>query len=320
MSKTYRYIIALTCMLLFTVSDLVFDYGFDFKSSDYISLLFTIASAMIVFICTGKLAKDKYYQATKFIRSNFDKIQVIFSALDIFCGIISIIAGLTFLFTTKIFKFIYIPIKLLDVGNKLKSISKPVVKFSLMWTATRMLKGEKMTFGEFIKANKWTLLTGFIVGLVIALGVYAILPKFLAMEIWLAIVVSTVAGVLAFCAVFFVGNDTMKSLSLRLAEKTLNKDKYEQLVNVYKTLQEKENEENAILEKATEQLKAEEKAKKKEEKLKKKDAKKEIKEQEVKLDEEKQKEFDEKVQEKIRELKAQEIHVDNVQNNSTPQI
>lgn len=320
MSKTSRYIISLICMLLFTISDLVFDYGFSFKSSDYISLLFTIASAMIVFICTGTLAKDKYYQATKFIRSNFDKVQVIFSALDIVCGIISIIAGLTFLFTIKIFKLIYIPIKLLDVGNKLKSISKPVVKFSLMWTATRMLKGEKMTFGEFIKANKWTIISGLIIAVMIALGVYSILPTILAIELWLLIVVSVVVGVLAFAAVFFVGNDTMKSLSLRLAEKTLSKDKYDQLVNVYNTLQEKENEEKAILEKATEQLKAEEKAKKKEEKIKKKEAKKEIKEQAVKLDEEKQKEFDEKVQEKIKELKAQEIHIDNIQTNQTPQI
>ena len=77
MSKTSRYIIAIVCLLLFISLDLAFDYAFTFETSDYISFIFTLLSAIIVFVCTGKLASDKYYTATEFIKSNFDKVQFI---------------------------------------------------------------------------------------------------------------------------------------------------------------------------------------------------------------------------------------------------
>lgn len=292
MSKTSRYIIAIVCLLLFISLDLVFDYAFTFETSDYISFIFTLLSAVIVFVCTGKLASDKYYTATAFIKSNFDKVQVIFSILDIVCGIISIIAGLTFLFAIKIIKIIYVPVKLLDVANKLKSLFKPFAKFSLMWTATRNLeiaKGENMKFNEFVKANKWTILIGAVLSLMIAASVYAIVPTLVAIPLWVNILIAIVAFALAYLAAFFLGRDTLSGLALRMASKNLSEEKYEQLISLYNQLVAKEAEEEKILKAAQEKLEAEKEQK--ENTLSAKDLE----------------EFNAKVQAKINELKAKEI-------------
>lgn len=150
MQKSVKYLIAIACLVLFVSCDLMFDYAFDFNGSDSISFGFTSISAILVFIFTGKLAQEQkggYYKASKFIQSNFDKVQVTFSILDVICGLISICAGLTFLISVKIIKLIYIPIKILVVLNKEKSILKPIAKFSLMWVFTRNVrnsKGEEM--------------------------------------------------------------------------------------------------------------------------------------------------------------------------------
>lgn len=146
-------------MVLFVVNDLVFDFLFNFNTSDYISFAFTLAASIITFVCTFKITKDKISaqadKMTTFIKSNFNKWQVIFSILDIVCGIISILSGLAFLAGIfKIVKFCYLPTKFIVVTNKSKTIIKTVTRTSLIWTAGRtMLRLKKMENKE-VKSEK----------------------------------------------------------------------------------------------------------------------------------------------------------------------
>lgn len=305
MNKTMRYTIAAICMLLFIALDLTFDYGFQFESSNYISFVFTLLSALIVFVCTGKLANDKYYKATNFVKSNFDKVQVIFSVLDVICGIISIIAGITFLFAIKVIKIVYVPVKILDVANKCKTLLKPLTKFSLMWTATRSLeikinKGEGMKFKEFVSANKWTIIIGFVLSLILAAAAYIVIPTFVELPLWVLIIIAVVIFALAYAGVFFLGKDTVEGLALREAKKVLNDTKYKQLVDLYNNLCIKEKEEQAILKAAEEKIKIE-KAQAAEKK----------KEEKTVINAKEQAEFNAKVQAKVMELKQQEIQKQN---------
>lgn len=140
-----KYIIAIILMLFFVINDLVFDFVFNFKSSDYISFGCTLAAAIITFIATYNATKEKIeYQSNKisaFIKSNFNKWQVLFSILDIVCGIISILSGVFYLaIIFKIIKIGYIPVKFAVVVNKGKTVIKSVIKVSLLWTAGRILK------------------------------------------------------------------------------------------------------------------------------------------------------------------------------------
>lgn len=248
-----RYLIAIICMLLFTCCDLIFDLVFSFEGSNVISFIFTISSALIVFMCTGKLVKDEnntYFKASKFIKANFDKVQVILSALDIICGIISIFAGFTLLLSFKIIKFVYVPTKILVILNKEKNIIKPIVKFSLLWVAGRHLelpKGEKMNFKKFLKANKWTIIIGFVLSAVLAYSAFVAIPTICPdIVLWGKILISILVFLVSYAAVFFLGVDTMKTLALREANKVLNQEKYDQLNNILDELAKKQAEEDEI--------------------------------------------------------------------------
>ena len=137
-------IVASIFMLLFVASDLLFDFAFNFNASDYIAFGFTLAAAIITFVATYKLKRQEILTAfdktTAFVQSNFNNCQVVFSILDIVCGIISILAGLVFI--GGVFKFVkvfYFLAKFFVVTNKTKALAKSVGKFSLLWTAGRIL-------------------------------------------------------------------------------------------------------------------------------------------------------------------------------------
>lgn len=139
-----KYIMAVFIMLFFVLNDLVFDFLFDFGSSDYISFAFTLGAAIIVFYCNYSIRKksisSEFEKAATFIKSNFDNWQVAFSVLDIICGVISILSGLAFIAAIfKIIKVGYVPIKIVVVTNKGKSLVKAVSKVSLLWTSGRLL-------------------------------------------------------------------------------------------------------------------------------------------------------------------------------------
>lgn len=181
LDTTIKYLIASLFMLFFVVNDLVFDFLFNFETSDYIAFASTLIASIITFICTYQIIKGNITQKadkiTAFIKGNFNGWQIVFSALDIVCGLISILSGVAFL--GGVFKFIkiaYIPVKSIVVFNKSKTVIKDVSKFSLVWTVSRILtrnnKGEKVmekkkNFFAWINANKCTI-GGIAVGAVTA--------------------------------------------------------------------------------------------------------------------------------------------------------
>lgn len=299
-----RYMVAVVFMLLFIFSDLLFDFVLSFSASDVIAFCFTLLSAIIVFVCNGKIKNDeiknKYYKTTEFIKSNFDNFQVIFSVLDIICGLISIFSSYFFLACAfKVVRIFYIPTKILVVINKEKSLLKPIVKFSFFWTSLRILEKKGGTMAKFIKSNKRTLVLGLLISAFLAVATYFALPQFVALVNWQLYAICAGVFVLAYVAVFFVGFDTAEGLALRYAKKAIPEEKFNELMNVY-------NNAKAEVDKVVEQEKLNKKAEVEAGKLlkeeKKEEAKAKAKEEASKIDVEKEK-FDKLVKEKLAEMK-----------------
>ena len=233
-----KYIIAIVLMLMFVFCDLLFDLALTFEASDLIAFIFTLLSAVIVFIYSRQVRHDemvlKYSKITTFIKSNFDKWQVIFSILDIVCGLISILSTLYLAYVFKIVRFVYVPVKMLVVMNKFKSEIKPIAKFSYFWLGMRLLnkKGGRV-MKNFLKSNKETLIYGFLVSGLCAVTTYFSLPNFIAVSNVVAILISAGVFILVYALGFRIGFDTIESLALRDAKKNLNEQKYTEIVSAY---------------------------------------------------------------------------------------
>lgn len=318
-----RYLIAVIFMLLFIFSDLLFDFAFSFEASDVIAFGFTILSAIIVFYCNSKIRNDeyrnKYYTTSSFIKSNFTNSQVIFSILDIFCGLISVLSSAFFLsYAFKVVRIVYIPTKLLVVANKNKSLLKPLAKFCFFWTSMRLLDKQGGNMKNFLKSNKFTILFGLLISAFCGGVTYFALPALVTLPFWANIAIAAAVAVGVFALVFFVGHDTVESLALRFAGKVLDKDHYEQLVGTYNNAVE-------VVEKAKEEEKAKADAEREAKKLAKKEAKKtaekpvkvkvdrkavRLAKKQLKADKKAQEkaEFDARVQEALVKLKAEETN------------
>lgn len=176
MKNNLGMIIASVFMLLFVASDLLFDFAFNFNASDYIAFGFTLASAIITFVATYKLKRQEilatFDKTTAFVQSNFNNWQVVFSILDIVCGIISILSGLIII--GGVFKFVkvgYLITKFIVVTNKTKTLAKSVGKFSLLWTAGRILtkkQGGEMSTKKLSKTQIATIIAA-VIGIVFAI-------------------------------------------------------------------------------------------------------------------------------------------------------
>ena len=159
--KNLGLVVASILMLIFVASDLLFDFAFNFNASDYIAFGFTLAASIITFVATYKVKQKEILTAfdktTAFVQSNFNNWQVVFSILDIVCGIISILSGLIII--GGVFKFVkvsYLITKFIVVTNKTKTLAKSVGKFSLLWTAGRILtkkQGGEMSTKKFSKTQ-----------------------------------------------------------------------------------------------------------------------------------------------------------------------
>ena len=169
-------IVASILMLMCVASDLLFDFAFNFGTSDYIAFGFTLAAAIITFVATYKIKKQEltniFDKTTAFLKSNFNKWQVLFSVLDIVCGAISIMAGLIVI--GGIFKFVkigYFVAKFIVVTNKSKTLLKSISKFSLIWTSGRILykinQGGKVATKKLSKVQIASII-GAIVGIIFA--------------------------------------------------------------------------------------------------------------------------------------------------------
>lgn len=224
-----KYVIASIFMLIFVINDLVFDFLLNFQLSDYISFIFTLLASIITFIASYKIVKlnvkDKAEKISLYVKSNFNNWQVVFSALDIICGIISIISGLTIL--SGIFKFvkiIYIPTKCIVVGNKSKTVVKSISKFSLIWTIGRIFrkseKGENKTM-SWIKNNKGTIASCLILSPIGGYAGYKFFTSVLALPLWVNILIAIVIGLIVCVSIFFLGVDTTKTATFRLLAKSI---------------------------------------------------------------------------------------------------
>lgn len=176
MKKNLGLVVASILMLIFVASDLLFDFAFNFNASDYIAFGFTLAASIITFVATYKVKQKEILTAfdktTAFVQSNFNNWQVVFSILDIVCGIISILSGLIII--GGVFKFVkvsYLITKFIVVTNKTKTLAKSVSKFSLLWTAGRILtkkQGGEMSTKKLSKTQIVTIIAA-VIGIVFAI-------------------------------------------------------------------------------------------------------------------------------------------------------
>lgn len=178
-------IIASVLMLVFVASDLLFDFVFNFGASDYIAFGFTLAASIITFVATYRIKRQQllntFDKTIIFLKSNFNNWQVVFSILDIICGLISIFSGL--LLIGGIFKVVkvgYLITKFIVVTNKSKTILKSISKFSLLWVSGRIFykvkKGEKKMSNTKLSKVQIASIAGAAFGIVFAF-VSALVPQ-----------------------------------------------------------------------------------------------------------------------------------------------
>lgn len=277
-SENHRsYYIASIFMFIFILNDLIFDYLFTFNGSDLVSFIFTLATSIIVFIWNRKLRTMRmagdFEKVSKFIKSNFDNWQVIFSILDIICGIISLLAGISMIACVfKALKIFYVPAKIVSVTNKEKTIITTISKGSLMWTVGRTItqknkyKGENFSMKkllENIKNNPKTIFYGFISGGIFGYSAYSLIEKYISTiaDVYKYFIIGFVC-ILAFLGCCWIGWDKMGQYALRTANKTLSPELYNELLitlDNFNTMQKAQNKVIADDAKAERQKKSDEK-------------------------------------------------------------
>ena len=294
-----KYLVAVMFMLFFVANDLVFDFLFNFESSDYVSFGCTLIASIIVFYCNFTIRKEKltseFEGAEAFIKSNFDNWQVAFSILDIICGAISILSGLAFLGAVfKAIKIGYVPVKIAVVTNKGKSIVKAAAKVSLMWTSGRLLSKQNenrenkgmfkkigtafKNVGLWIYSNKKSILgtlaaiaSGVTTAMVVHSDIISFLPQLVVFGFN---IMPYLAGLIVFCltelGVTSKGFETIKGFFARVAEekqkaaadKALKEKEGQQVIaeKQAKEAEKKREADNKKAEKLLKKLEAEEKA------------------------------------------------------------
>lgn len=231
--KNLGLVVASILMLIFVASDLLFDFAFNFNASDYIAFGFTLAASIITFVATYKVKQKEILTAfdktTAFVQSNFNNWQVMFSILDIVCGIISILSGLIII--GGVFKFVkvfYFLAKFFVVTNKTKALAKSFGKFSLLWTAGRILtkkQGGKMNTKKLSKIQIASII-GAVVGIAFAIVSVFVPQIVIAGDMIYNIGIAT--GVEAICA--FVGTfKGYKELTQEQIDALKNKNKQKEL-------------------------------------------------------------------------------------------
>ena len=320
-NKDYKgYYIASIFMFIFILNDLIFDYLFNFTGSDLVSFVFTLATSIIVFIWNRKLKASRlagdFEKISKFIKSNFDNWQVIFSFLDIICGIISLIAGLSmFACIFKALKIFYIPAKIISVTNKEKTIITTISKGSLMWTVGRIItktnkyKGENFSMKkllENIKNNPKTIFYGFISGGIFGYSAFSLIEKYIPTipNLYKYLIIGVIS-ILAFLGCCWIGWDKMGQYALRTAHKTLSATHYNELLITLDNLNTLQQAENKVISDETKLAK--------QKKLEEKKALALAKKQQKKQEEE---EKNARIQKLVEDIKAKRIEQNSTENNS----
>ena len=231
-----QYLVASILMIFFVLSDLIFDFLFNFGSSNYLSFGFTILASIITFLGSSGVVKFEIKHKTDkislFIRSNFNSPQVIFSILDIICGLITILSGTVFFWGIfKVLKIVYIPTKFVVVANKGKTLFKAISNFSLVWVIGRLFtnsfKGGIMV-KTWIKNNKETLASLIISTPVAVALVFFTLNMFFELQLWSNILIGIAVAVINCAWIVKLGGDKVlqaqfRAFSFLLDEENRNK-------------------------------------------------------------------------------------------------
>lgn len=260
-----QYLTASILMIFFVLSDLLFDFVFNFSGSNYLSFGFTILASITTFLGSNGVIKFEIKHKTDkislFIKSNFNSPQVIFSILDIICGLITILSGTIFFWGIfKVLKIVYIPTKFIVVANKGKSLFKAISNFSLMWIIGRLLtnnfKGGIMV-KTWIKNNSLTLTYCIIISPLSVLLTYTYINSLVQLELWANILIGVATFILTCILIILLGGDKVKQAVFRGLSKHLDEDNYEKVVEFANSLlAQQEIHQLALL-----QMKEEEKAK-----------------------------------------------------------
>lgn len=132
----------------------------------------------------------------------------------------------------------------------LTQATKVAIKTILVKIFAMLLKGEKtkkMTkkFLDFIKNNKWSLIIGVFVAFVAGYSAFLLCDIYADIALWIKAIIVLAIGAVFFAMVLFVGKDTTWTLTLRMANKVLSKDKYDKICQLYTELESLQISENA---------------------------------------------------------------------------
>lgn len=228
------YLLASFLMLIFVLFDLLFDFLFSFTGSNYVSFTFTILASILTFMGNYGVVKFEITHKTDkisvFVRSVFNLPQTIFSILDIFCGIVSILSGLVVVGSIfKIVKVLFIPARFVTVANKGKTIFKAISRFSLIWVIGRLLtnkyKGIRV-MKTWIKNNKLTLAYCIVLGPFAGFVSFKLLPLWLTLANWANILLAVLVGIIFCILIVLLGGDKVKQALFRFASKKLSPENF----------------------------------------------------------------------------------------------
>lgn len=197
--KIFYILIAL--IIFFTTSDLV--CGFTGKT--IIAAICSITSAIFVFIGYFMIKKtntEKNIETiTKFVKSNFDKWQIILSILDVICSMVSVftsIIALGMFFRSIIFtKILFTPAKIVTISNKFKTVTQPLLIFCFVWVFIRMknkLKERKMSNIKLSLTQKIFIIVAFVLGVAYTLVSTIWLPQLAIFDDTLAQLATSLGG------------------------------------------------------------------------------------------------------------------------------
>jgi len=208
-------------------------------------------------------------------RSIYNWTAIILSILDVICGLVCIaftsllvasvvISALTGAViagrTVQVIKAERLA-KTLGVFLK-KSWVRRVFSVCLLFITTRIKRGSNK-MAKWLKANKFSILSGIVALGVVAGAVWFVISAYwVNVPLWAHILITAGSGCVSCVGVYFLGAERWVQYSLRISAKKLSKEKQEQLVqtadnlfNQVKALEEQEKK-DAELKKQEEELKA----------------------------------------------------------------
>lgn len=198
---TRLFYILIALVIFFTTSDL----ACGFAGQSIPAAICSIISALIIFIGYFKIkkndAEETAVQLTKFIKSNFDKWQIILSILDVICSIIVVftsIMAIGMIFRNIIlFKVLFTPAKITTISNKFKTVTKPLLIFCFVWLFLRMknrIKEYKMSNIKLSTAQKIFMIIAFVLGVAYTLVSTIWLPQIAIFDNLIAQLATSLSG------------------------------------------------------------------------------------------------------------------------------